>query len=150
MPIFRVNLYLWMCNKKLILQNIQLKLAINFRILVSIMLFCSLYVTIIFRFLNCDQEIERLRLLQRNLNSWLLHVDLKPYSTQGRNQEGKRGAGKSRKMDKSMLGDLDNLPEEDKARMSTMIDQLQIRDRLLVFLLSVYWAGFSFTVMKFL
>ncbi|KAL0922413.1 hypothetical protein M5K25_006398 [Dendrobium thyrsiflorum] len=34
-------------------------------------------------------------------------------------------------MDKSMLGDLDNLPEEDKARMSTMIDQLQIRDRVL-------------------
>lgn len=32
-------------------------------------------------------------------------------------------------MDKSMLGDLDNLPEEDKIRMSTMIDQLQIRDR---------------------
>ncbi|KAK4762821.1 hypothetical protein SAY86_008589 [Trapa natans] len=33
-------------------------------------------------------------------------------------------------MDKSMLGDLDNLPEVDKVRMSTMIDQLQIRDRL--------------------
>ncbi|PKU68891.1 Mitochondrial import inner membrane translocase subunit Tim9 [Dendrobium catenatum] len=33
-------------------------------------------------------------------------------------------------MDKSMLGDLDNLPEEDKVRMSTMIDQLQIRDRV--------------------
>lgn len=32
-------------------------------------------------------------------------------------------------MDKSMLGDLDNLPEEDKLRMSSMIDQLQIRDR---------------------
>lgn len=37
------------------------------------------------------------------------------------------------KMDKSMLGDLDNLPEEDKLRMSTMIDQLQIRDRFPVF-----------------
>ncbi|KAK4780206.1 hypothetical protein SAY87_016312 [Trapa incisa] len=33
-------------------------------------------------------------------------------------------------MDKSMLGDLDNLPEADKVRMSTMIDQLQIRDSL--------------------
>ncbi|KAK6153475.1 hypothetical protein DH2020_013114 [Rehmannia glutinosa] len=32
-------------------------------------------------------------------------------------------------MDKSMLGDLDALPEEDKLRMSSMIDQLQIRDR---------------------
>lgn len=32
-------------------------------------------------------------------------------------------------MDKSMLGDLDNLPEEDKMRMGTMIEQLQIRDR---------------------
>ncbi|EXC30986.1 Mitochondrial import inner membrane translocase subunit Tim9 [Morus notabilis] len=33
-------------------------------------------------------------------------------------------------MDKSMLADLDSLPEEDKLRMSTMIDQLQIRDSL--------------------
>ncbi|OWM68805.1 mitochondrial import inner membrane translocase subunit Tim9 [Punica granatum] len=33
-------------------------------------------------------------------------------------------------MDKSMLGDLDNLPEADKIRMSGMIDQLQIRDSL--------------------
>lgn len=32
-------------------------------------------------------------------------------------------------MDKSMLGDLDSLPEQDKLRMSAMIDQLQIRDR---------------------
>jgi hypothetical protein len=32
-------------------------------------------------------------------------------------------------MDKSMLGDLDGLPEEDKMRMAAMIDQLQIRDR---------------------
>lgn len=32
-------------------------------------------------------------------------------------------------MDKSMLGDLDALPEEDKLRMTSMIDQLQIRDR---------------------
>lgn len=32
-------------------------------------------------------------------------------------------------MDKSMLGDLDALPEEDKLRMTAMIDQLQIRDR---------------------
>ncbi|KAL0357354.1 UNVERIFIED_CONTAM: Mitochondrial import inner membrane translocase subunit Tim9 [Sesamum calycinum] len=32
-------------------------------------------------------------------------------------------------MDKSMLGDLDALPEADKQRMSAMIDQLQIRDR---------------------
>ena len=34
-------------------------------------------------------------------------------------------------MDKSMLGDLDNLPEEDKMRMAAMVDQLQIRDRLI-------------------
>ncbi|XP_027347726.1 mitochondrial import inner membrane translocase subunit Tim9 [Abrus precatorius] len=33
-------------------------------------------------------------------------------------------------MDKSMLADLDSLPEADKQRMSTMIDQLQIRDSL--------------------
>ncbi|XP_028802519.1 mitochondrial import inner membrane translocase subunit Tim9 [Neltuma alba] len=33
-------------------------------------------------------------------------------------------------MDKSMLGDLDNLPEEDKLKMAAMIDQLQIRDSL--------------------
>jgi import inner membrane translocase subunit TIM9 len=33
-------------------------------------------------------------------------------------------------MDKSMLADLDSLPEADKLRMSTMIDQLQIRDSL--------------------
>jgi import inner membrane translocase subunit TIM9 len=32
-------------------------------------------------------------------------------------------------MDKSMLGDLDGLPEEDKMRMAAMVDQLQIRDR---------------------
>ena len=32
-------------------------------------------------------------------------------------------------MDKSMLGDLDGLPEEDKMRMAAMIEQLQIRDR---------------------
>ena len=36
-------------------------------------------------------------------------------------------------MDKSMLADLDSLPEADKLRMSTMIDQLQIRDRSLFF-----------------
>ena len=28
-----------------------------------------------------------------------------------------------------MLGDLDNLPEEDKLRMASMVDQQQIRDR---------------------
>ncbi|KAI4322142.1 hypothetical protein L6164_021862 [Bauhinia variegata] len=33
-------------------------------------------------------------------------------------------------MDKRMLGDLDSLPEEDKLRMSAMIEQLQIRDSL--------------------
>ncbi|KAG6697361.1 hypothetical protein I3842_09G194500 [Carya illinoinensis] len=33
-------------------------------------------------------------------------------------------------MDKSMLADLESLPEEDKVRMSTMIEQLQIRDSL--------------------
>lgn len=36
---------------------------------------------------------------------------------------------KAVKMDKSMLGDLDSLPDEAKLRMSAMIDQLQIRDR---------------------
>ncbi|KAK9170486.1 hypothetical protein Syun_002626 [Stephania yunnanensis] len=34
-------------------------------------------------------------------------------------------------MDKSMLGDLDSLPEEDKVKMGAMIEQLQIRDRVL-------------------
>ncbi|KAL5581002.1 hypothetical protein UlMin_013444 [Ulmus minor] len=33
-------------------------------------------------------------------------------------------------MDKSMLGDLQGLSEEDNIRMSAMIDQLQIRDSL--------------------
>nr|Q9XGX8.1 RecName: Full=Mitochondrial import inner membrane translocase subunit Tim9 [Mesembryanthemum crystallinum]AAD40018.1 small zinc finger-like protein [Mesembryanthemum crystallinum] len=33
-------------------------------------------------------------------------------------------------MDKNMLGDLDNLPEEDKLKMASMIEQLQIRDSL--------------------
>ncbi|KAI3880431.1 hypothetical protein MKW92_044241 [Papaver armeniacum] len=33
-------------------------------------------------------------------------------------------------MDKSMMGDIDAMPEEDKMRMSTMIDQLQVRDSL--------------------
>ncbi|KAG0521332.1 hypothetical protein BDA96_08G151200 [Sorghum bicolor] len=33
-------------------------------------------------------------------------------------------------MDKSMLGDLDGLPEEDKMRMAAMVEQLQIRDSL--------------------
>ncbi|KAF5821547.1 putative Tim10-like domain superfamily protein [Helianthus annuus] len=33
-------------------------------------------------------------------------------------------------MDKSMLGDMGTLPPEDQARMSTVIDQLQIRDSL--------------------
>ncbi|KAG4967247.1 hypothetical protein AAZX31_12G060400 [Glycine max] len=33
-------------------------------------------------------------------------------------------------MDKSMLADLDSLPEADKQRMTVMIDQLQIRDSL--------------------
>ncbi|URE22473.1 Mitochondrial import inner membrane translocase subunit [Musa troglodytarum] len=36
----------------------------------------------------------------------------------------------ARAMDKRMLGDLDSLPEEDKIRMSAMIDQLQIWDSL--------------------
>ncbi|KAJ8750620.1 hypothetical protein K2173_015795 [Erythroxylum novogranatense] len=33
-------------------------------------------------------------------------------------------------MDKSMLAGLDGLPEEDKMRMATMIEQLQLRDSL--------------------
>ncbi|KAB1224108.1 Mitochondrial import inner membrane translocase subunit Tim9 [Morella rubra] len=33
-------------------------------------------------------------------------------------------------MDKNMLADLESLPEEDKVRMSTMIEQLQLRDSL--------------------
>ncbi|KAH0722975.1 hypothetical protein KY290_005631 [Solanum tuberosum] len=32
-------------------------------------------------------------------------------------------------MDKSMIGDLDSLPEADKLRMAAMIEQLQVRDR---------------------
>lgn len=32
-------------------------------------------------------------------------------------------------MDKNMLAGLEGLPEEDKARMSSMIDHLQLRDR---------------------
>lgn len=36
-----------------------------------------------------------------------------------------------------MLGDLDSLPDEDKIRMSTMIDQLQIRDRFFFNFLSL-------------
>lgn len=33
-------------------------------------------------------------------------------------------------MDKSMLGDLDNLPEADKVKMAQMIDRLQVTDSL--------------------
>ncbi|GAU47241.1 hypothetical protein TSUD_87550, partial [Trifolium subterraneum] len=33
-------------------------------------------------------------------------------------------------MDKSMIADMESLPEADKQRMATMIDQLQIRDSL--------------------
>ncbi|XP_010520276.1 PREDICTED: mitochondrial import inner membrane translocase subunit TIM9-like [Tarenaya hassleriana] len=33
-------------------------------------------------------------------------------------------------MDANMLAGLDGLPEEDKARMGSMIDQLQLRDSL--------------------
>ncbi|XP_030925396.1 mitochondrial import inner membrane translocase subunit Tim9 [Quercus robur] len=33
-------------------------------------------------------------------------------------------------MDKNMIADLESLPESDKARMSTLIEQLQIRDSL--------------------
>lgn len=32
-------------------------------------------------------------------------------------------------MDASMMAGLDGLPEEDKATMASMIDQLQLRDR---------------------
>lgn len=32
-------------------------------------------------------------------------------------------------MDKTVLGDLDSLPEDDKIRMSAIIDRLQSRDR---------------------
>jgi hypothetical protein len=52
-------------------------------------------------------------------------------------------------MDKSMLGDLDGLPEEDKMRMAAMIDQLQIRDRFVPYQ-RISWAeqGRSFVVWK--
>jgi hypothetical protein len=52
-------------------------------------------------------------------------------------------------MDKSMLGDLDGLPEEDKMRMAAMIDQLQIRDRFVPYQ-RISWAeqGRSFMVWK--
>jgi formate dehydrogenase maturation protein FdhE len=33
------------------------------------------------------------------------------------------------KMDKSMIADVESLPEADKQRMANMIDQLEIRDR---------------------
>ncbi|XP_004506575.1 mitochondrial import inner membrane translocase subunit Tim9-like [Cicer arietinum] len=33
-------------------------------------------------------------------------------------------------MDKNIFGELDNLPDEDKQRMSTMVEQLQTRDSL--------------------
>ncbi|CAN1139707.1 hypothetical protein LINPERPRIM_LOCUS38494 [Linum perenne] len=33
-------------------------------------------------------------------------------------------------MDKNMLAGLEGMPEEDKIRMASMIDQLQIRDRV--------------------
>ncbi|KAG2380862.1 Mitochondrial import inner membrane translocase subunit Tim9 [Vigna angularis] len=33
-------------------------------------------------------------------------------------------------MDKKIISDLDNFPEEDKQRMSTIVDQLQFRDSL--------------------
>lgn len=41
------------------------------------------------------------------------------------------------KMDKNMFGDLDSLPEEEKQKMTVMIEQLQIRDRFSP--LSVFW-----------
>ncbi|KEH29048.1 import inner membrane translocase protein [Medicago truncatula] len=31
-------------------------------------------------------------------------------------------------MDKNIFGEVDNLPEEDKKRMTTMVEQLQTRD----------------------
>lgn len=48
-------------------------------------------------------------------------------------------------MDKSMIGDLDSLPEADKLKMAAMIDQLQIRDRFLPFsfLFDVYMHVFT-------
>lgn len=48
-------------------------------------------------------------------------------------------------MDKSMIGDLDSLPEADKLKMAAMIDQLQIRDRFLLFsfLFDVYMHVFT-------
>ncbi|RHN59117.1 putative Tim10/DDP family zinc finger [Medicago truncatula] len=33
-------------------------------------------------------------------------------------------------MDKNIFGEVDNLPEEDKKRMTTMVEQLQTRDSL--------------------
>ncbi|XP_027337666.1 mitochondrial import inner membrane translocase subunit Tim9-like [Abrus precatorius] len=33
-------------------------------------------------------------------------------------------------MDKTIFADLDNVPEDDRQRMSTIVDQLQIRDSL--------------------
>lgn len=47
--------------------------------------------------------------------------------------------GDTEKMDKNMLGDLDNLPEEDKMKMAAMIDQLQIRDRFSSFSSLLHW-----------
>ncbi|KAJ7961423.1 Mitochondrial import inner membrane translocase subunit Tim9 [Quillaja saponaria] len=36
-------------------------------------------------------------------------------------------------MDKNVIGDLENLPEKDKQKMSTMVDQLQLRDSLRIY-----------------
>lgn len=32
-------------------------------------------------------------------------------------------------MDKNIFGDIDNVPDEDKRRMSIMVEQLQMRDK---------------------
>jgi hypothetical protein len=36
--------------------------------------------------------------------------------------------------------DFEALPEEDKHRMSTMIDQLQVRDRFVALLCGLFWS----------
>jgi len=43
-------------------------------------------------------------------------------------------------MDKNIFGEVDNLPEEDKKRMTTMVEQLQTRDRYVSILLLCLFA----------
>lgn len=55
---------------------------------------------------------------------------VKGFKTEAINPKTPKLLESKTKMDKGMLAaDLEGLPEEDKHRMATLIDQLQIRDR---------------------